>query len=63
MRGPLRVVLDIARDRFVLERLAEAAKQLSEFLRGEKIEQHHHVGLLGDLVAVWRVPLSLKDAV
>ena len=43
--------------------VAEAVEQLAQLVGGQQVEQHQHVGLLGDLVVVDGVALGLEDAV
>jgi hypothetical protein len=43
--------------------VSEPFENLGQALVGEQIEEHEHVGLLGDLVAVRRVPLGVEDPV
>src|SRR4029450_8353532 len=57
------VVVDRSRDRVLLEVVAEAREQVAELVGREEVEEHEHVGLLRDLVAVRSVALPLQDPV
>ena len=59
----LTVVVDGAGDQQRISGVAEPVEQLVQLVRGQQVEQHEHVGLLGDLVAVGGVALRLQDAV
>ena len=63
MAGPRQVVLDGARDRLRRQRVAEAPEQLAQLVGGQQVEQHQHVGLLGDLVVIHRAAFGLEDPV
>ena len=51
------VVVDGAEQVLGGHRVTEAGQHLHDFVRAEQIEQHQHVGLLGEPVAVGAVPL------
>ena len=57
------VVLDAAGDELVVVVVSEPLEQLGELVGREQVEEHHHVGLLGELVAVRAVALGLEDAI
>ena len=47
----------------MLERVAEAGKQRTQLLGGKEIEQHQHVRLLRELVAVCAVVLRFENQI
>src|SRR5690606_25874565 len=61
--GTSLVVLDGVPDGLGPDVIAEAPEEREELLDGEQIEQHRHVGLLGDLELVGRAALGLEDPV
>src|SRR5512132_3823003 len=63
VRGPVEVVVDRSRDRVLLEVVSEAREELAELVGGEEVEEHEHVGLLRDLVAIGSVTLALENSV
>ena len=63
VRGARQVVVDGFGDLLWREAVAEPAEQRQQLFRGEQIEQHQGVGLLGRLVVVDAVVLGLEDAV
>ena len=46
-----------------IERVAEPVEDLPHLVGRQQVEDHEHVGLLGELVAVRRIALGLEDPV
>ena len=63
VRGPVQVVVHGSGNLFRGEPIAQPGEQLPQFVGGEQVEQHQHVGLFGGLVAVDVVVVRLQDAV
>ena len=63
MRRALVVVLDVSCGGVAAVVVPEPLEDLAQFLIGEEEEEHHRVGLLGDLVAVRLVALRPQDPV
>ena len=63
VRGPTVVVLDRPAGGVVGELVAEPGEDAAQLVVAEQEEQHHRVGLLGQLVAVRGVALGLEDPV
>jgi hypothetical protein len=63
VRRAREIVVDVARDRVRRQLVPETFEQLAELVGRQEVEQHQHVSLLRDLVAVGSVLLGLEDAI
>ena len=57
------VVVDVGGDSLGREVVAEMLEKRAQLLGRKEVEQHQHVGLLRDLIAVRRITLGLQDAI
>ena len=57
------VIRDASRDELVVVVVSEPFKQRAKLVGREKVEEHHHISLFGDLVAVRAVSFGLEEAI
>ncbi len=59
----MQVIVDRVSDHVVGQLIAQPLEQRAQLFGREQVEEHEHVGLLGDLVGVRRVPLRFQDPI
>ena len=63
MRGGGEVIADILRDGVVIERVAKLLEKKQQLPCRKEMEQHQHIGLLGNLVSIRRIPFGFQQAI